>query len=190
MWDTSDTFNNIVVYIRNVFSCFSSGSYSQHAFSLTIYIYDVPVNKYISFNDMHCEEFWKPGYYGEVKHANWIIIIVYCIPQTFISVWDATCPDTRVPSHIALAFGLVHGKAGRTAEEGWVCGPADETPLCPHWLWVHRCVWSWSPLPFSRSLAAASGPVLVNSFLQTSFATDWITIQQEWVIMDSVLILV
>ena len=70
MWDTSGTFNNIVVYVCNVFSCFSSGSYSQHAFSLTIYIYDVPVNKYISFNDMHCEEFWKPGYYGEVKHAN------------------------------------------------------------------------------------------------------------------------
>ena len=74
-----------------------------------------------------------------------IILIVYCIPQTFILVWDATCPDTLAPSHIALASrepGLVTEQAEQQKKAKYADLLTMHTPLPLHWLGDHQGVWS------------------------------------------------
>ena len=95
-------------------------------------------------------------------------------------VWDATCPDTLAPSHIALTLWLLRTLPWLPESLDWwqsrqnrrgrpsmrTCRP--HTTLSPLALSPPMCLVP-KPSPFSRSLAIASGHVLVNPFPSTIF---------------------
>ena len=74
-----------------------------------------------------------------------------------ILVWDATCPDTLVPSHIALA-SREPGLVAEQAEQEKTCWSL--TTLSQLALRLQVCL-DPKPTPFSRSLDITSRPILL-----------------------------
>ena len=93
-----------------------------------------------------------------------------------LELWSGSSVGCYMPRNsgpIPYCFGFQRarfgGRTGRTAEEDQVCGPADHTPLRPHWHLRPLVCLVLKPSPFSRSLVVTSGPVLVTPYLSAIF---------------------